>query len=467
MKLRQADGSGGDRELLVPPSSMWRQIRFRSTGSVRHFGHMSRCNAQSNIPLISPLFNHRLLGKSHMNTSIDEEAILELLQMITPSPVPASKYPYHNLKGFPRCTKIPAPPATAARAQLVDYVDLLTSHRYPIPATPKIADALLEIVQSTPELLGKEEYLKIILFLHYVALDKIGFRVLNLMIENTALKQDIDFDNIFLSQTVKPWNYRKIIERLEILKDREVSANINTWYYMFNMFQSPEPKVEMVQMMKDLNIPLKPIVNSFAPIVDYYTPEKINEMYENEGISIERGTLTSSLFNNLVACYLKDNRAAEIWSLIEADVRYRKMINIPLFVTFMHHFFKNNQVAYAFAFAKYLRNNHNLFTSNVLASMMLNVYLKDCSYFELWLSVVRILYPNKNQKVFLNTKTKSNLMDYCLLHKLDADFKMGPEEYKLRKEIDSVLNWTDKPIFEFAENTKQFRQLAEKMGQHK
>lgn len=421
----------------------------------------------SNIPMISPLLNHRMLGKSHFMSTVDEETILELLENISEIPIPASEYKYVNFADIPRQKKLPFLPKSLNEESIIKYTTKLVSFRYPRVYTNQISEALLEIVTSSPQILSKELYLKIILFHHFHTNHKAALQILNLMIANTEIKQDIDFDNVLMSGTVRPPMYRQVIERLEVLKDKDWKANSNTWYSLFHMFKNPEPKVKMIELMKEYEVPAKPLLGSLVSIIDYFTPEQLIELYDSEGITLENGQMDSGLFNQLVACYLKDFRIDEVWSIIQNSPDAEKWINVGLFVTFANHFLKNNQLAFAFAFSDFMQKKYKLNTYPVLTSMILNVYLKDCPYFDRWISITRIFMPSiKKNYVFLNSKTISNLNDYCDIHNINNNFNiMESEDHATKKAISTDLVWRDKPIFELLENTPQFVKTAELIGQ--
>ena len=400
-------------------------------------------------------------------STVDEETIIELLQNISKTPVAVSEVKYVNFADLPHSKKLPPLPKDVSEKSIVDYVNKLVNFRYPRSYTNQIGEALLEIVLSSPEFLTKKHYLSIILFYHFHTNHKVGLQVLNLMIANTEIKQDIDFDNILMSSTVRPPVYRQIIERLDILKGKESAANTNTWYYLFNVFKNPEPKVKMLELMGEYVVPIKPVLGSLSPIIGYFTPEQLTELYESEGSFMENGQIDPVLVNQLVACYLKDSRADEVWSMIQNNPSWEKFITPGLFVIFANHFLKNNQLAFAIAFANYLQKNYKVNTTPILTSMILNVYLKDCPYFERWLSIVRIFMPGvKKYQVFLNTKTMSNLNDYCSLHNISNHFDvMEGQDFATRKAIYSDLVWKDKPIFELAENSPEFVKTAKFIGQ--
>ncbi|GAV28123.1 hypothetical protein PMKS-001591 [Pichia membranifaciens] len=338
--------------------------------------------------MISPLLNHRMLGKSHFMSTVDEETIIELLQNISKTPVAVSEVKYVSFADLPHSKKLPPLPKDLSEKSIVDYVNKLVS-------------------------------------------------------------------------------FRQIIERLDILKGKESAANTNTWYYLFNVFKNPEPKVKMLELMGEYEVPLKPMLGSLSPIIDYFTPEQLTELYESEGNFLENGQIDPVLVNQLVACYLKDSRAGEVWSMIQSNSSWEKFITPGLFVIFANHFLKNNQLAFAIAFANYLQKNYKVNATPILTSMILNVYLKDCPYFDRWLSIVRIFMPGvKKYQVFLNSKTMSNLNDYCSLHNISNHFDvMEGQDFATRKAIYSDLVWKDMPIFELSENSPEFVKTAKFIGQ--
>ncbi|ODQ47911.1 hypothetical protein PICMEDRAFT_71921 [Pichia membranifaciens NRRL Y-2026] len=451
---------------------MWENKLVKASQSiVRCFSLSSRkClfdKSPPKIPMISPLLNHRMLGKSHFMSTVDEETIIELLQNISEIPVSVSEVKYVNFADLPHSKRLPTLPKDLSEKSIVDYVNKLVQYRYPRSFTNQIGEALLEIVLSSPELLTKKHYLSIILFYHFHTNHKVGLQVLNLMIANTQIRQDIDFDNVLMSPTVRPPVYRQIIERLDTLKGKDFAANTNTWYYLFNVFKNPEPKIKMLELMGEYKVSLKPVLGSLSPIIEYFTPEQLTDLYQSEGCFLENGEIDPVLVNQLVACYLKDSRVDEVWSMIQNNSDLEKFITPGLFVVFANHFLKNNQLAFAIAFADYLQKNYKVKTTPILTSMILNVYLKDCPFFDRWLSLVRIFMPGvKRYHVFLNTKTISNLNDYCSLYKISNDFDvMEGQDFTTMKAIYSDLVWNDKPTFELSENSPDFIKTAKFIGQ--
>jgi hypothetical protein len=420
----------------------------------------------SDIPLISPLFNHRMLGKSHFMTNIDEETILELLQSMSEIPINKSEYKYINYTDLPRRKNLPSLPTELNKESIVNYVSELTNYQYPRQSTHQINELLTNIVDSNPAYLNKETFLKIVLVQHYTANDRDKFHTLTNMKVKAEIKQDIDFDNVLLSPNRRPSNYKFFIERLENLKEKGTTVNNNTFYYIFNSFKNAEPKVKMIEMMQDLEVPLTPILTSLSSIIEYFTPEKIIEIYEKEEISYENGNFSSSLFNQLVACYLKDDRITEAWELVEAS-KYKDVHTSSLFVTFINHFLKNNQLGFAFAFSNYFWVHYGVNSSFILKSMLLNVYLVECEYFPNWLNLVRLVYPKNEEKSgFINSKTIPYLNDYCSLHNLENTFNITTKETKiLKNKIFKNLIWNDKPIFELEKNSKDFIQVAKLINQ--
>lgn len=429
-----------------------------------------RFNSSSNFPLISPLLNHRMLGKSHFMTNIDEETILELLQTLSTTPIHKSDYTYCNIAELPRKKYLPPLPNDESQESLSKYISQLTTFQYPRQLTKQIDNILLAIVDSQPGKLNKSDFLKILLFQHYTVNDRSKFKTLSLMNDMTDINQDIDFDNILLSETQRPTNYKFIIDRLEYLTNKQKFANINTWYYLFNAFKNPEPKVKMLDIMQTMEIPLRPILMSLSSVKDYLTTDTLLDIYREENISIENNTLTPQLFNQLIASYLKDDRIEEAWGFVMSDKRFRPMINAGLFVVFTNHFLKNNQLGYAFAFSKFMFSNYKIVTSPILNSMILNVYLAECEYFDNWLTVLRLVYPTKDDKSgFVNTKTMSYLNDYCSLHNLDNTFSIMTKHDKIIKnKITKDLVWDKStPIFNFEDNSANFKKTANLLNQLK
>lgn len=445
----------------TPPQNLGLSIK-----NVFRFQHAS---STSHIPLISPLLNHRLLGKSQFQSNVDEEAILELLRDISTVPVPPSIVKCTSFFDLPHASKLPFLPRNLTQNSIENYIDRLTKFRYPKKEYSKIAEILLQIVEEVPSLLSKQHYLQIISFYHHYLNDKAGFQVLNLMIANTEIKQDIDFDNILLSRNSRPSAYRQKIERLEMLKDKEEESNRNTWYAIFNMFNNPEPKISMLDLMKEYQVPIGPIISSLLPVIDYYSPEQLISLYRESGFTLDDPKLKPSLFNQLIACYLKDERLEEAWSLVINNPNSKKFVTLGLFVTFTTHFLKHNQLGFAYAFANYFKKNYKIEKVNdILVSMVLNVYLINCPVFDNWLTMVRInMAIVKKHNSFLNTKTLSNLHDYCELNHISSDFdSIDAVDVAITEMIEKDLIWSEKPVFQINENTPSFIQAAKALGQH-
>lgn len=420
------------------------------------------------IDILSKLINVARLEGSEFETSLDEESIIECLRGMTNVPVPKSKYPFLSYSNFPRSKFLPPMPTSESKEELVQFVDKLTTFQYPKPRIPQISRLIHESVSAHPEFFPKESYLKIVYFYNYHSNLKLCFDILNTMIQRTDLKQDIEFHNVIISDTFKPSNMKKVIERLESLEHRGMKANTNTWYHGFTRMKNSDPKIQLIEMMQELNIPLYPILHLLKPLAGYFTPEKLNKLFEKEGVSIERDTLTSPLFNILATSYLRHNQISELWDLIEGTPQLRPFMNTGLYVTFIEHFLSNNQLGFAFAFTQYVQSKFGLRVSKILISMIVNKHLPNCSYFENWISIVRILYPKaiRDSSIFLNTKTLSNLQDYATLYRFDNNFEsVSRKDKEIKRMIDKSLVWKDKPIFSLSENAKSFIDCAKMVGQ--
>lgn len=455
---------------------MWRNIKRFNCNSLK-FSQLFVYNSkrfqhdeiQTNFPLISPLLSHRLLGKSQFLANVDEETILELLQSISDIPVQPSEFKFLNFKDLPHSKTLPLIPNELNDDSIIEYVHQLTNFQYNRQNTSKISEILMEIVNYKPILLTKEEYLKIIRFFHHTSHDSICYKILNIMSEKTNIKQDIDFDNIILSKSAKPSMYKLKIERLEVLKGKNWESNCNTWYSIFHMFNNPEPQIQMLELMDEYQVSTMPILRSLNSITKFLSAERLLSIYEKNGITLKNKRMDSILLNQLVACYLKDNRIEEIWKIItnNNDYELKKFINHGLFVVFTTHFIKNNQIAYAFALSKFFKLKYNIDTNSILRSMLINIYLKDCPYFDNWVSLARLLYPvSEKSKGFINSKTISNLNDYCDLHNIREDLtKIEKKDLELMKSINSNLVWNKNPIFKLSRNDPKFIEIALKLGQ--
>lgn len=443
---------------------------------VRHFSQnlakLQNGFPHSNIPMISPLLSNRLLGKSHFISSVDEEAILELLRNISDIPVQKSEYNYVSFAKLKHSKFLPKLPKNLDQISIEKYVNSLTHFQYDRKYFHKISEVLQELVNFNPKLFSKKNYIDIISFFHHISNDKIAFKILNIMIEETEIVQDTDFDNIFLAPSNRPSLYKQKISRLESMDDKDFKANVNTWYNIFDMFKNPEPKIQMLDLMDEYKISKKPLLTSLTSIIDYLTPERLLELYQKNDITLDNGKMDSIMFNQLIACYLKDDRIDETWLLVlkinEFKNSDKNFINIGLFVTYTNYFFKNNQLGYAFAFSQFLEKKYNIKTYHILESMLLNVYLINCPYFDYWSILVRsILSDFKKTKGFFNTKTISNLNDYCDLHNIKDDLETTHQEDKeFIAKIRLNLIWSDIPVFKLSNNSPKFIECSKLLGQN-
>lgn len=426
----------------------------------------------SNIPLISPLLNHRMLGKEHFDTNINEDTVLELLQSITKQPVLSSKYPYYNLKNLRTSNVLPKPDDLTSN--LSQYITDITLKVYPREMKYKVDAIVTNILRTLPEKMSEEDYLNVLFYFHKSSNFNMQFETLEIMKAETNFRQTIDFDNILLSKSSRPTVYKYLIERLETLQDKGATANTNTWYYLFDIFENPEPKQQMLKLMNDLEIDIKPILSSLSPLLPFFTRDQLLELYRSAGYKGEISELPIPLFNQLAQIYIKQGELQDLWNLMESNPKLKKFFSPSLYVHIISHLLENGQVGFAFAFSNLFLHKLKFskkLSKNILESMLLNNYLPTAKYFDNWLSLTRAIYPsfNKRDSIFLNDKTVSRLNDYCKIHKLENNFKTkSPKDMKLMKLIKNELVWKDgNPKLILSENTSKFIQAANAVNQFK
>ena len=434
--------------------------RFISTTGMR------ANETKSFIPLISSHFTSRLLGKESFESSVDEDIILETLRSITTKPVPKAKYPFWAYKSFAAKLELPEPPTSATSEDLRKYLDSLTSYKYPPRLITKVRAAMLELVNSVPSILTKMDYLKICYVLHFFSRFRELFQVMDTMEENTAIRQDIDFENILISETLVPVMYKTLIERLDSMAEKKLTANTSTYYYAFNMLRNKEAKLQLIEMMQDFEMPIRPIFTMMKPLTSSFSPEQMAKMYNREGLSIAEANMSPKEFNTLVLCYLENDRAQEILDIMESTPACKKYITPILYCTFAEHFLKHNQAGYAFALSRYYYQKHKISTHFQLNTMLLNIFLRNPPYFENWLTLVRLTLGNlrkTNGKV--DSKTLSYLNDYATLNKFDHTFNKRDEAVdNLSDLIYRGLKWNDCPIIDLKKNNDAFIRAARAVG---
>lgn len=450
---------------------LWGKIIFHRNITKRCFScFRPKFNDYKSIPLISPLLNHRMLGKEHFETNINEDTVLELLESMTEQPVPISKYKYHNFKMM-TTGKILSPPSDLD-TNLTNYINELTMKVYPRDEKRRIDEILTEIINTVPEKMSEEDYLNVVFYFHRTSNLRMQFETLDIMSNKTEIPQTIDFDNLLISKNTRPTMYKFLIERLENLQNRGILANNNTWYYLFNVFENPEPKHRMIKMMKEYEIDIKPILSTLVSLLPYYSPEQLIELYKENGYDGKLSDLTQPLFNQLAQTYINDGRLQEIWDLLEGDPKLKKFFTPSLFVHIATHLLENNQLGFAFALSELFYRQYNSsrkFSRSILESMILNNYLPNAAYFSNWLSLTRVVIPtlNKSKRVFINDKTLSRLHDFCTLHNISDNFKIRKaKELKLSNMIQRDLVWKDgKPKFILLDNTPEFIEAAKAVNQ--
>ncbi|TID21934.1 hypothetical protein CANINC_003418 [Pichia inconspicua] len=413
-----------------------------------------------------------MLGKKHFDTNINEDTVIELLQSITKPPVPISKYQYHNLRNL--STSNVLPPSSEFKNNFSEYIRAITLKAYTSIMKDKIDNIVTDILKTIPEKLSEEDYLNILFYFHKTSNFNMQFEMLKIMKASSDLNQTIDFDNILLSRNFRPTIYKYLIQRLETLQEKGVLANNNTWYYLFDVFENPEPKIQMLKLMKEYEIDMKPILPFLSSLLPYYSSDQLLDLYKSSGYDGGIDQLPMSLFNQHAQILLNHGKLKDLWTLLVSEPKFRRFLNPSLFVHILSHLLENNQVGYAFALTNLVLHKYNFpkkLSQNVLESKLLNSYLPNAEYFDNWLSLTRIVYPmfNKREAVHLNARTVSRLNDYCKIHNIEPNFKTKvPKDIRLMKQINNDLVWKDgEPEWNLSENTPNFIRAANAVNQFK
>ena len=403
------------------------------------------------------------------NVSVEERSILYELEDLEMTEPPQSNIPFLVYKSFPNEVKYPKKPKNWNDENLSSYMDSIISKHHLRSQWKQINDDIKKLTYEFPTAFSKEQYIKMLLFLHYTNNHKLKFEVLNHMLENTNIKQDIDFHNIMISPTTKPPNYPNFIDRLSSIRERKQKINLNTWYYSFLTLKSEDAKFQLLEYMHDNKLSILPLLSHLTPIAHKISPQDMKLILEENNIDLEIGTgdkrLDSIYFDEMLISYLNWEGPEEAWKFLKSFKKFEKYFNITTFVTLVNYFRKKNQLGFCFALSNYFYTRYHVNTSMVLLSILFNTHLTACEPFDKWRELTMVAYDAKD-KFFVSSGTLSSLHDYATLHKFDPHFEnFTDDEKKFRSNLFYSLRWSKEPIFELSKNNNVFKKMAKLIGQ--
>ncbi|GMF02412.1 unnamed protein product [Ambrosiozyma monospora] len=297
------------------------------------------------------------------------------------------------------------------------YVKELVSFRYHQRTDSTIERILINIVNNNGEDLTKESYVGIVSHFHFLLQTPIVGNILDTMGKKTSIERNVDFDNAALAYGNGPTHYEPRLRKLQRLKEHNISANTSTWYHLFRAFKSLPPKIKMLELMDELEISHKPIIQSAAhELSKDYTPEQLYKYLAAKGMVEPH--LTSYYTNRLLHCYLHHGRVEDGWNFIkETYEKNNGSINRGAAAAFMEHFFGLNQPYFAIATADLFFKRFNIGCKEIMNMMMVNDYLTCCQYFDNWDKITRLLVKGlstRNNKFFIHKDLKK-VIRYLLL----------------------------------------------------
>ncbi|GME77455.1 unnamed protein product [Ambrosiozyma monospora] len=355
-----------------------------------------------------------------------EQSIINDLVDITPKPpVPNSSIPYHEMADRQFKPYLPKVDSELDPEELNKYVKELVSFRYHKSTDATIEKILTQIVEHNAEDLNKESYVGIISHFYFLLQRPIASKILETMVEKTSIDRVVDFDNAELAFANGPTHYQVRSRKLQRLKDHDIPANTSTWYHLFRAFKSAPPKIKMLELMDDFQIPHEPIIQSAAHTLSKeYTPEQFYEYLAAKGKVDPH--LDPYFTNRLLHCYLHYGRVEDGWNFIkETYEKNNTSINRGAASAFMKHFFGLNQPYFAIAISDLFYKKFNIGCKEIMNMIMLNDYLPRCQFFDNWYRLTRLSVfelSNRDSKSFIHKGTLNKLKDYAGVY---GRFEMG------------------------------------------
>lgn len=425
----------------------------------------SLLSSQSSIRRTSGAVND-IIENKNLEVSIEEETLLELIKDLSPTPVPTSEIPYVEFLDLPLSYTLPVEPKNLKETNINNYISKIVSSSYHPNLHGAVVSKLMKLVKSHAPWISKESYIGIVSLFHFILKSNIAFEVLDIMQEETEIVQDVDFMNAFLMVQNAQNVLRFRIKRLENFRDRKRTININTWYYIFNLFQSPGSKLKLLNMMLDYEVPMGPILNkSILKLTDVLQPEELTELYTQCNIQMD-----SFFFNTIIRSFLYSNRPEDAWTLVQNSLK-SSLVTVDTYKTFMEYFAMENKLALCFAFDKLWTKITGVSNEYTFKSYLLNEYLTQCPYFTAWSNIIKICRLNdskdNNKRKYIHVSKRANwaIHDYAIVHNVpEPSTGLGKTGKLLKERIDKDLTWSDGPIFELDKNSSDFKETAKFLG---
>lgn len=421
-------------------------------------------SSQSNIRRTSGAVNE-IIENKNLEVSIEEETLLELIKDLSPTPVPASEIPYVEFLDLPIAYTLPVEPKKISEDNINRYISKIVSSSYHPNLHGSVVSKLMKLVKTHATWISKESFIGIASLFHFLLKSNIAFEVLDIMQEETDIVQDVDFMNAFL-MAQNGHNILKFrIKRLENSRDRKRTVNINTWYYMFNLFQSPGSKLKLLNMMLNYDVPVAPIMNkSILKLTDVLQPEELTELYTQCKIE-----MNPFFFNTIIRSFLFSDRIDDAWTLVQNSLK-SSLVTIDTYKTFIEYFATNNQLGLCFAFDKLWTRITGVSNEYTFKSYLLNEYLTECPYFTAWSNIVKICRLNDSEegkRKYVNVSKRANwaIHDYAIVHNVpEPSTGLGKAGKLLRDRINKDLSWPNAPIFKSEDNSTDFKETAKLLG---
>lgn len=409
-----------------------------------------------------------ILDKRGLETTVEEETLLELIKDLSPMPVPISDMRYVEFSQLPLSYKTPREPKNWDEVTINEYLKTITSNTYHHSVQGSVISKVMKLVNSKASLITKENYVRIVSMFHCMLKSNVCFEVLERMNQETEIVEDSDFLNAFIMAQNSQSVYKFRIKRLENCRDRHKKVNANTWYYLFNLFESSGSKLKLLGMMMEYEIPLEPIFNEgVSKLAEELDPEELTELYTQCKVQ-----MNSFLFNTIIRSFLNNDRIEDAWKLIN-DKSSVDLMDKESFIVFIEYFLERNQLGVCFAFAKLWHTLTNENNELILKQYLLNEYLTQCEYFDNWSNMVKIckildtpIVNGKVKMVQVNKRTIWAIKDYAIVHNQpNPSQNLNSSAKELRARIQKDLVWHDNnPIFDIDQNNKRFRETCKVLG---
>ncbi|KAH3666912.1 hypothetical protein OGAPHI_003362 [Ogataea philodendri] len=410
-----------------------------------------------------------------LNSVVDLEGhVISLLRTVSPPTVPPAAVKYKEFADRSKRWLLPQVP-DLDESVVNKYVFELTNYSYAPETFSTVKDQLLAIVESVPDLISKQSFVDIVQYFHFNMDDSTANEVITQMERTTSFQLDIDFHNVLLAFTATKTVYQPRIDRLQQIQTQGLSANANTWYYLYRALRTGSKRLELLDLMPEYGISQKPVFFSAAhELSKRSTHEQLLDFYAQNGYTLQN--INSYLLNRLAATFLNERNvmgAFELVKRIHFDNSIPATVNMGTYSTFNKHFLAENQVYNSIAFCNEFQYVFRKKFSHIMALDIINGYLSSCTYFEKWPQLTRylvnILVNNTTQKNFLLPRHFKVLANYARLHGLD-EFKcrkVEVEDLAFGQKLINTLRWENHRLCpELEENNTSFIEMANQITPH-